>query len=201
MDRDKIIAKGVAAALKLAETERWGDLTLAAIAKQAKLKLADFHGVADKGDLSDAVEGIFDAGMNEGSIDTDETPRTRLFDVIMMRFEAMEEVRDGAMSYLRWRDRSLDGLVQRVRARAATAKWALACAGLDSDGGLPMGLQLAGLGWAIAQAERAWRKETSPDMTRTMAALDAELIKAEDRASWLKGRGRAKPADDTTEAA
>ncbi len=201
MDRDKIIAKGVAAALKLAETERWGDLTLAAIAKQAKLKLADFHGVADKGDLSDAVEGIFDAGMNEGSVDAGEAPRTRLFDVIMMRFEAMEEVRDGAMSYLRWRDRSLEGLVQRVRARAATAKWALACAGLDSDDGLPPGLQLAGLGWAIAQTERAWRKETSPDMTRTMAALDAELIKAEDRASWLKGRGRAKSAGDTTEAA
>ncbi|MCF6329598.1 MAG: hypothetical protein L3J02_07360, partial [Henriciella sp.] len=92
-------------------------------------------------------------------------------------------------------------LVQRVRARAATAKWALACAGLDGDDSLPPGVQLAGLGWAIAQAERAWRKETSPDMTRTMAALDAELIKAEDRASWLKGRGRAKSAGDTTEAA
>ena len=199
MDRDKIIAKGVTAALKLAETGRWGELTLAQIAAQAKLKLADFHGVADKGDLSDAVEGVFDGAMSEGSFDADETPRTRLFDVIMMRFEAMEEVRDGAMSYLRWRDRSLSGLAQRVRARAATAKWALACAGLDGGSGLPMGVQLAGLGWAIAQAERAWKQETSPDMTRTMAALDAELIKAEERAGWLKRRGKTKPQEETAE--
>ena len=201
MTHDKIIEQGVAAALTLAETGRWGELTLAEIAAEADLTLKDFHGVADKDDLSDAVETVFDDAMSEGCLDADETPRTRLFDVIMMRFEAMEEARDGVMSYLRWRDRSLGGLAMRVKARAATAKWALACAGLDSDDGLPIGLQLAGLGWAIAQAERAWRKETSPDMTRTMAALDAELIKAEDRASWLKGRGRAKPADDTTEAA
>lgn len=198
MNRDKIIEKGVRAALKLAETESWGELTLAAIAKQAGLALKDFHGVADKAALSGAVEGWFDAGMSEGSLETGEVARVRLFDVIMMRFEVMEEVRDGAMSYLRWRDRSLGGLAQRVSARAATAKWALACAGLDSDDGLPRAAQLAGLGWAIAQAERAWRRETSPDMTRTMAALDAELVKAEDRAGWLKRRRPGADNDTNT---
>ncbi len=198
--RDKIIEKGVRAALKLAETGRWGELTLAAIAKQAGLTLKDFHGVADKADLSDAVESLFDAGMSEGSFEADEAARTRLFDVIMMRFEVMEEVRDGAMSYLRWRDRSLGGLAQRVMARAATAKWALACAELDGDDGLPRAAQLAGLGWAIAQAERAWRRETSPDMTRTMAALDTELIKAEERAGWLKRRRPGAASDPNTAA-
>jgi hypothetical protein len=193
MTRDEIIDKGVHAALKLAETGKWGDLTLSAIASEAGLTLKDFHGVADKDDLSFAVEGIFDAGMSEGSFGDDETPRTRLFDVIMMRFEAMEDVRDGAMSYLRWRDRSVSGLAQRIKTRAATAKWALACSGLDKDDGLPRGLVLTGLAWTIAQAERAWKQETSPDMTRTMAALDAELIKLEERAAWLKGRGKRKP--------
>ena len=194
MNRDKIINKGVRAALKLAETARWGDLTLAAIADEAGLSLKDFHGVADKADLTEAVETMFDAAMSEGSFGEDETPRTRLFDVVMMRFEAMENVRDGAMSYLRWRDRSLAGLAQRVKARAATAKWALACAGLDTGDGLQRGTQIAGLGWAVAQAERAWKRETSPDMTRTMAALDAELLKAEERANWFKGRGRKSDA-------
>jgi hypothetical protein len=64
---------------------------------------------------------------------------------------------------------------------------------LDKDDGLPRGLVLTGLAWTIAQAERAWKQETSPDMTRTMAALDAELIKLEERAAWLKGRGKRKP--------
>jgi hypothetical protein len=59
-------------------------------------------------------------------------------------------------------------------------------------------VRLAGLGWAIAQAERAWRQETSPDLTRTMAALDGELIKAEERAGWLTGSWR-RPTQATSE--
>jgi hypothetical protein len=199
MKTSKIIDKGVRAALELAETEKWGRLSLAEIAEQAGLELKHFHGVADKADLSEAVEPYFDAAMSEGSIDPDETARTRLFDVIMMRFEAMEEVRDGAMSYLRWRDRSLEGLALRLKARAATAKWALACAGLDGASKLPRGVQITALAWAIAQAERAWREETSPDLSRTMAALDAELIKIEERLEWISARRRkrkSKPGAD-----
>ena len=197
MTRDEIIHKGVHAALKLAETEKWSAITLAAIAEEADLSLKDFHTHADKDALSDAVEGIFDAGMSEGSFDPEETARTRLFDVIMMRFETMEEVRDGAMSFLRWRDRSMDGLGVRLKGRIATAKWALACAGLDGTSHIPRGVQVTAVGWAIAQAERAWRQETSPDLSRTMAALDAELIKLEERAQWLKSRGKRKPDPET----
>lgn len=193
MTRDEIIHKGVHAALRLAETEKWSAITLAAIAEEAGLGLKDFHTHADKDALTAAVEGEFDAGMSEGSFDPDETARTRLFDVIMMRFETMETVRDGAMSFLRWRDRSIDGLSVRLKGRAATAKWALACAGLDGASQLPRGAQIIAIGWAIAQAERAWRLETSADLSRTMAALDAELIKLEERAEWLKARGKSKP--------
>lgn len=194
MTRDEIVQKGVEAALKLAETQHWRDLSLHDIAEEAGLSLADFHTHADKDTISAAVERRFDAGMSEGSFDTDETARTRLFDVIMMRFEMMEAVRDGAMSYLRWRDRSLQGITLRVKNRAATAKWALACSGLDGASRLPRGVQLAALGWAITQAERAWREETSADLSRTMAALDAELIKLEERLEWLNARGKRKPS-------
>lgn len=196
MTRDEIIAKGVEAALKLAETEKWSAITLAAIAEEAGLSLRDFHLNADKDVLSAAVERSFDAGMSEGSFDKAESARTRLFDVIMMRFETMEEVRDGAMSFLRWRDRSLDGLGLRVKNRAATAKWALTCAGLDGASALPRGVQITALALAIAQAERAWRQETSADLSRTMAALDAELIKLEERMEWLSARGKRKAKTD-----
>jgi len=196
MTSDDIIRKGVQAALKLAETEKWSAITLAAIADEAGLSLQDFHTHADKDVLSASVERTFDAGMSEGSFDPDETARTRLFDVIMMRFETMEAVRDGAMSFLRWRDRSIDGLGLRLKGRAATAKWALACAGLDGAGQIPRGVQITAVGWAIAQAERAWRQETSADLSRTMAALDAELIKLEERAAWLKSRGKSEPAPE-----
>lgn len=196
MTREEIIHKGVEAALKLAETEKWSAITLAAIAKEAGLSLKEFHLHADKDVLSAAVEQVFDAGMSEGSFDPEESARTRLFDVIMMRFEAMEAVRDGAMSFLRWRDRSVDGLGLRIKGRAATAKWALTCAGLDGASKIPRGVQVTAVAWAIAQAERAWRQETSPDLSRTMASLDAELIKLEERAEWLKSRRKRKPAPE-----
>lgn len=199
MTQDEIIEAGIKAALKLAETGKWGDLTLAQIAEEAGLTLKDFHGVADKDDLSARVEKVFDAGMSSEPVDADETARTRLFDVIMLRFEIMEDVRDGAMSYLRWRDRSIDGLALRLKARAQTAKWALACAGLDGSSSIPRGVQIAALGWAISQAERAWRQETSADLSRTMAALDAELIKIEERAAWIKNRGRKSTSDAPAE--
>ncbi len=193
MTDSKIIQKGIKAALKLASTTPWNDLTLSAIAKKAGLTLQDFHGVATRDSLSYGVEAYFDQAMSEGSLSDDEAPRTRIFDVIMMRFEAMEDVRDGALSFLRWRDRSLAGLAARVRARAATAKWALACAGLDRETSLPGALHTANLAVAIASAERAWRKETSPDLTRTMAALDAALIKALERTNMIKRATGRKP--------
>lgn len=193
-----IIETALSAAFKLAETTPWGDLTLSNIASKAGLSLSDFHGVADKGDLSAAVEVHFDAAMSEGSVSEDETARTRLFDVIMMRFEAMEDSRDAAMSYLRWRDRSLAGLTLRVKARFETAKWALACAGLDKQGNLPKEFERTAIAWTISQAERAWRRETGSDLSQTMAALDAELLKLEERSDWLKKLGRSKAKPDQT---
>lgn len=190
MSLNDTLRAGVKSALKLAELTPWSDLTLAEIAEAAGLGLQDFHAIADKRDISEAVEAWLDEAMSEGCLDREETARSRLFDVLMMRFDAMQERRDGVLTYLRWRDRSLSGLAHRVKARAATANWALACAGLDRRDALPRGVRLAGLGWAIAQAERAWKQETSPDLTRTMAALDGELIKAEDRAGWLSGKWR-----------
>ena len=188
MTRDDLLSKAIPAALKLAADARWSELTLKDIADEAALSLADFHGLADKIDLSAAIEGHFDKAMSEGAFDADESPRTRLFDVLMMRFEAMEDTRDGTKSYLKWRDSNLAGLRMRVSGRAATARWALASCGLDGGKGIPLPLQIGALGWAIASAERAWKQETSPDLTRTMAALDAELLKLEARAEWFQGR-------------
>ena len=203
-DKDDIVLKGVEAALRCAETRRWSDLTLAEIAAEAELKLGDFHQIADKADISAEVDPYFDAAMSEASLDAEETARTRLFDVLMMRFDAMEEKRDGVLSFLRWRDRSLAGLAIRAKSRLQTARWALTCAGLDGGGQLPREAQLLGLAWAISRAEQAWKREASSDLSSTMAALDAELLKAEGRVQMLKrGRSKRKSADEAapTEAA
>jgi len=185
---EKTIEKGVKAALALAKDTPWGHLTLSGIAKKAGLKLSDFHGVADKGDLAEAVEPFFDKAMSAEVLDMDEAPRARLFEAVMLRFEAMEDHREALTSLMKWREQSPARLARMIGLRRASAEWALVCAGLDNAEGLagaPERLKALNVGWAMAKAERAWRRETSPDFTRTMAALDKELRDAEERADWF----------------
>lgn len=193
--RREILDKGVEAALHLAETIDWRDLTLSAIAERAGLSLEDFHGVADKAKISDAVEPWLDRAMSEGSTSEDEAPRTRLFDVIMMRFDRMEQHREALLSLQEWRQTQPVRILNLIAARHETANWALACAGLDSAGDFPKPVRKSAIAWALAQAEIAWRKEDSSDLSRTMAKLDGELRKMEERAGWIKGRFGRKMRD------
>ena len=197
--KSTILELGVRAALDLAELTPWSELTLSEIAKQAGVSLEAFHGVASKDTIADAVEGYFDKTMSEGSFDPEETPRTRLFDVIMMRFEAMEAHRAALVSLMKWRQTQPARLLNLVSARQASAEWALVCAGLDKAEGLPRPVKTTAIGWAIAQAERAWRKEDSADLSRTMAKLDGELRKMEERASWITGRRKKSSAAEPEE--
>ena len=183
--KETIIRKGVEAALKLAAENPWGELTLSEIAEEAGLELSEFHGVADKRDIAAAVEPMLDKAMSTEPADMDDPPRERLFDVIMLRFEKMEEHRAGLLSLQHWREANPARLAALAKARMNTARWALASAGLDAQGDLPMGLRAVGLAWILARTERAWRKETSADFSRTMAELDKQLREADERAGWI----------------
>lgn len=194
IDRDTIIEKGVLAALELAESRPWSALTLSDIAVAAGLSLNDFHGLASVESLAEAAERHFDKAMSGEGIDLDETPRERLFDVIMLRFEAMEERRAGVLSLVRYREQSPLRLARHLAARKASADWALVSAGLDgADQAVPRDIRSVAVAYAMVQAERAWRKETDPGFARTMSKLDEELRKLEDSAgrfSRFTGRRR-----------
>lgn len=183
-DRE-IIDKGIAAALRLAADRAWSELTLKEIATEADLTLSDFHGRATKDTLAAEIDPHFDRSMSSEPIDMTDDARTRLFDVIMLRFEAMEEQRSAVLSWMKARDTSPRLLMERVAGRRASANWALVSAGLDNNSGAPMPAKILAIAWVIAQTERAWKKETSSDFSRTMAALDKELRSAEERMGWL----------------
>ncbi|MEH6742438.1 hypothetical protein [Hyphomonas sp.] len=196
-----ILDKGLLVALGLAAETPWADLTLADIAGAADIPLSEFHGLAGKDDLSAHADPYFDKAMSEEGVSRDESPRERLFDVIMLRFEAMEEYRAGLMSLMAYRDRTPSLLLTLPLARKRSADWALVSAGLDNRSGAPVGLKSVAIGYVIAKAERAWRKETSGDFARTMAALDKGLRDAEDRMEQLQrftGWGKNKTRQDNT---
>lgn len=194
---EKIIEKGLKAALELSATRAWSDIPLADIAAKAKLTLSDFHGVAAREDLVEAMDAHFDKAMSAEGVPDETSARERLFDVIMLRFEAMEPYRAGISEITKFRESSLFHLVRLPNHRHASAAWALASAGLDNDAGAPASLKRIAIGIVIAQAERAWRKETSGDFALTMAALDKGLRRAEERLGQLRrltgGRFATKP--------
>lgn len=200
-DRPDIIERGLVAALELAEDTSWSGLTLSQIATKADLTLGDFHGVASKDDLADAAESYFDKAMSSEGVPSDAVPRERLFDVIMLRFEAMEPYRAGLLSLMKFRETSPSRLAHLVGARRQSAEWALVSAGLDDETTAAKTLKILAVGYVIAMTERAWRKEDSTDFARTMSALDRELRQTEEKIDWLKrftGRGRAEDAPQET---
>jgi AcrR family transcriptional regulator len=201
---EKIIEKGLKAALELAATRPWADIPLAEIAARAKLALSDFHGVASREDLVEELDAWFDKAMSAEGVPDETSARERLFDVIMLRFEAMEPYRAGLAGILKFRETSLTHLVRLPAHRQASAAWALASAGLDDDGAAPASLKRIAIALVIGQAERAWRKETSGDFALTMAALDKGLRRAEDRLGQfrrLTGRRASSPKPEAEEAA
>ena len=194
----RIIDTAIIAALELAAETPWKDLTLARIAKKAAIPLEEFHGIATKDDLALAVSRFFDKVMSSEPVSMDEMPRERLFEVLMLRFEAMEEYRAGLLALNKHIEATPRLLVQVPLMLSKTSEWALVSAGLDDASGAPMGVKRLAIAAVIAQAHRAWRKETSGDFALTMAALDKGLREAEgrmDRVSRFMGRRR--KSDDT----
>lgn len=169
------------AALTLAADRPWKEIKLLEIAEAAKVDIADLYGVADKDTLMDALESWADKAMSAEASEPDETPRERLFDTLMRRFERFEEHRAGVLSLMKARDKSAQRMAALLGARSTAAQWALACAGLDQGTPTERAARKLGVAWIIAKTERAWRSDESGDFARTMATLDAELVNAEDR--------------------
>lgn len=187
------------AALELAANRRWRDLSLGEVAAAAGLTLTDLYPLAGVDDLVATIEHGFDHALSAGAPEADAPPRERLFDVLMLRFEAMEARRAGVMSLMAHVDASPLRRAQAMRRRAETARWALVSAGLDArTRPLMEPARILGLAWVIRQAERAWLGEESADFSRTMARLDAGLREWEERldrmADPLRGfTGRRRP--------
>lgn len=197
---DKVIERGLKAALDLAASRAWSDIPLADIAAKAKLTLADFHGVASREDLVEALDGWLDKAMSAEGVPDETSARERLFEVIMRRFEAMEPYRAGLTELLKFRETSLTHVVRLPQHRHASAAWALASAGLDDDAGASASLKRIAIAFVIAQTERAWRRDRDGDFALTMAALDKGLRRAEERlGQFRRFTGRKTPDTPPTE--
>lgn len=192
--RDRIIA----AALDLAAQEGWRRVSLRRIAETAGVSLAE---LCAQFSSKAAIIGGFLAAIDEqvltgGDVDMDEPVRDRLFEVLMRRFDAMEPHRDGIDAVIRGSIGDTEAALCVLPRFLCSMGWMLEAAGVSSAGisGL---LRTKGLAVITLGALWAWLGDDTPDRSRTMAALDRGLRRAE----WLIGLARrgAAPAAESAD--
>ncbi len=174
-------SKAVRAALDLAKERSWGEITLADIAQAAGLDLADLRReFSCKSDIVRAFQREVDTELlakvkpaGEG-----QSPRDRLFDIVMTRFELMQPYKPALKriaAYLRCRPGESAAL---ACSSLASQYWMLAGAGtkLDGPGGV---VRVAGLASVYGQVFQIWLDDPSPALDKTRAALDRRLARGE----------------------
>jgi ubiquinone biosynthesis protein COQ9 len=182
----------VTAAFRIAGEEGWRKVNVPAAARAAGLSLAEararfpsraaillrFGRLADQTALQDAP--------SEGSV------RDRLFDLLMRRFDVLQTHRAGVKALLKALPTDPPTALLLACASKRSMRWMLQAAGVTATG--PRGeIQVRGLLAVWLWAVRAWERDTSDDLSGTMAAVDTALKRAEQVASWLHGQRRTPP--------
>lgn len=179
--------KAVEAALHLAETQGWQNVTLSDIAKQADIDMATLHDYfEDRFDVLAALGRMIDRKVLENIGEGDRTlsERDRLFDIMMERFDVLNDYRDGLTSVLNSFKTDPKQAVISLPHLGRSMSWMLEAAGIET-GGVKGAIKVIGLSGIYLKTLRVWCDDESPDMGKTMAALDKNLGRAEEWAGRL----------------
>ncbi len=155
-------------------------IELTEVASRAGVSLSDLRGEfgSTLAILAAHIKDIDRAVLAGGDADmADETPRERLFDVLMRRLELLAPHKEAARSLMRSARRNpglalaLNGLTVRSQ------QWMLTAAGIGASG--PRGMVRAqGLALMFANVLRIW-VDDDEDQAKTLAALDRELARGQ----------------------
>ena len=169
------------ALLRMVAAGGWRDLSYADIAKDAGLSLAAaYDAYPSKAAILTGIGRDTDArlfaSLEEDPLDG--SARDRLFDLLMRRFDVLNEHREAYAALARELPRTpLEAgclLFQLRRSLANT----LEAAGLSASG-MRGAVRIEGLGAIYAAALRVWLKDDSADLSKTMAELDKRLGQVE----------------------
>ncbi len=168
--------------LRLIAEKGFATVALRDVAQEAGLGFAELYGLhTDKVSLVAAFMARVDAEVLAGTpsaVDSEETARDRLFDVMMRRYDSLKPHRE-AMRALRratLRDPML-GLAIGPSLRRSMAAM-LEAASIPSDG-LGGALRQNGLLVIHQAVSRVFDKDETDDLSKTMASLDSRLKTAE----------------------
>ena len=183
----------IAAAFGQAALRGWHSLSIADAAREAGLPLARVRArFPSRGALLLRFGVLADqAALGDSGSETE--PRERLFDMVMRRFDALQQHRDGILALLHALPTDPGHSLLLYGATLRSMKWMLDGAGIPSTG-LAGTLRVHGLLAIWLRALRAWEQDTSADLSGTMAAVDRGLTQAVRAEGWLPGAK--SPAQD-----
>jgi AcrR family transcriptional regulator len=190
--REKIID----ALMALAAEQNWDEISLADVADRAGLTLAQFRDFfpskgAVLGGFSRRIDKIVLEGGEKLSDESaqDQSPKDRLFDVLMRRFDAMTPYKAALKNINDWAMHDPLALPALNQLALNSLRFMLEAAGLNSEG--PLGtLKLQGLALSWTRVFHVWLADDSADGAKTMAALDKELARGEDLVERVEGARR-----------
>eukprot|EP01037_Dinobryon_pediforme_P007306 gene7306-7377_t len=171
--RDRIVA----ALMDIAAETPWDEFSISDVAYRAGVSLAEFRDqFPSKGAILAAFSRQIDkAVLSKISTDlADESPKDRLFDVLMRRLDAMKPYRAALDNIYRWVKQSPTAALALNQVATNSQRFMLEAAGISTEG--PLGaLKVQGLVISFARVVEIWLTDDDDDMAKTMAALDKAL--------------------------
>lgn len=192
----------VTAAMEVAATGGWRRATLDEIAGSAGLETAELRKVFP---TKHAIIAAFILEIDDETLDqdfgfeTEDTIRDRLFEILMSRFDRLGAHRPAIAAISRDLPTDPLGVLCLAPGVFTSMSRALDAAGIPTRGPLGM-LRAKGLLAVWLATLRIWLDDDSPDASRTMAALDRNLRRAEQAAMQLdsvSAPGTRKPRPET----
>ena len=171
----------IRAAMSLAAGQGWETVTLRGVAEEAGISMAVLHAdFEDKIDILVTLGRSIDKIVLENAEKPDEnsSARDRLFDVLMDRYEALGEYREGLCAVLDSFKCDPKQAVISLPHLCRSMTWMLEAAGIETNG-IKGAVKVAGLTGLYLKVLRVWKEDESPDLPKTMAALDKALSRAE----------------------
>lgn len=169
----------IEALMGLAAERPWEEIAISDVANRAHVTLAEFRDAfPSKGAALAGFSRMIDKKVLEGAggdLDA-ESPRDRLFDVLMRRLDAMTPYKEGLRAIGEWARRDPMSALALNGVALNSMRFMMEAAGLDSEG--PLGnVKLQGLVLAWTSVLNTWFDDDDPAMDRTMAALDEQLAR------------------------
>ncbi len=179
--------KIVDALMELAGRTRFEDISIRDICQAAGVSLADFRDAfPSKGAALAGFSRRIDRAVlaEETGELADESPRERLFDVLMRRLEAMAPYREGVREAIAWLRRTPTAALAMNQAAMNSMRFMLEAAGIEAQGAAGA-VKLQGLALAWARVIQVWLDDEEPALSKTMAELDRVLTRGERAAAGV----------------